>query len=149
MSVKTYPFIVTRGHQVASGKAKNSPYPEGTIALQAPYFKNLGLDLTPYFKGTINAQFACQKVELLKWDLEFNKVTWLTKIPSENFRFAHGNIVYRNEKFPCLIYQPIAETKLEHFQPANTLELLAPKIAGITYGSKATLEIPNQYLSLR
>lgn len=148
MSIKQYPFIVTQGHQVASGMANNSPFPDGTINLQTPYFKALGLDLAPYFKGTINAQFNCNSIELLKWDLELTNVHWLPNHPSEDFLFAYSEISYKEKRFPAIIYQPRLETKLGHFQPTNTLELLAPKIEGITYGSKATLEIPTQYLSL-
>ncbi|MDJ0715727.1 MAG: VWA domain-containing protein [Prochloraceae cyanobacterium] len=42
------------GHKVASGQASNSPYPRGTIEMQTPFFKKLGLNLTEYFKGTLN-----------------------------------------------------------------------------------------------
>ena len=45
---------VIKGHQVASGKAIDSPFSAGTIALQKPLFKKLGLDLSQMFNGTIN-----------------------------------------------------------------------------------------------
>lgn len=148
MSIKQYPFIVTQGHQVASGMADNSPFPDGTINLQTPYFKALGLDLTSYFKGTINAQFNCNSIELLKWDLALTNVHWLPNQPSEDFLFAYSEISYKEKRFPAIIYQPRVETKLGHFQPTNILELIAPKVNGLHYGSKATLIVQDHYLSL-
>ena len=35
--------IIRPGHQVASGQSSQSPYPQGTIALQTPFFQSLGL----------------------------------------------------------------------------------------------------------
>ncbi len=48
---------VRQGHGVASGRAPDSPYPAGTIALQAPLFARHGLDLSPFFPGTLNLHF--------------------------------------------------------------------------------------------
>lgn len=47
------PGIIKPGHQVASGKAIDSPYDRGTIEMQLPFLKNLGLDLTNFFLGTL------------------------------------------------------------------------------------------------
>jgi hypothetical protein len=46
------------GHQVASGLAVNNPYPAGTIAMQTPFFKALGLDLSGFYVGTLNVSIA-------------------------------------------------------------------------------------------
>lgn len=43
---------------MASGRAPDSPYPAGTIALQAPFFREHGVDLSPYFPGTLNVDLA-------------------------------------------------------------------------------------------
>ncbi len=146
--IKDYPFTVTKGHQVASGIATDSPFPDGTIALQAPKFKALGLDLTHYFKGTINAQFNCKSIELINWDLSFTNVQWLPEQRPESFHFAHAQIAFNGEQYPAIIYQPTKETKIGHFQTANTLELLAPKINGLKYDSNAVLKIESRYLHL-
>jgi hypothetical protein len=45
---------VVHGHGVASGRSASSPYPRGTIALQAPHFLERGVDLSPFFAGTLN-----------------------------------------------------------------------------------------------
>ena len=49
--------VVKEGHGVASGKNFDARFPDGTIAMQMPYFKRLGIDLKSYFKGTINIFF--------------------------------------------------------------------------------------------
>ena len=46
------------GHGVASGRSNESPYPNGTIRMQAPVFKALGLDLSGCYFGTLNIDFA-------------------------------------------------------------------------------------------
>jgi hypothetical protein len=46
--------IIEKGHQVASGLSPHSPYPQGTIELQTPFFQALGLDISMFFPGTLN-----------------------------------------------------------------------------------------------
>ena len=52
------------GHGVASGTSKESPYPDGTIRMQFPVFKALGLDLSSCLFGTLNLDFAPLEVSL-------------------------------------------------------------------------------------
>ncbi|MEO0928977.1 MAG: hypothetical protein AAFY63_24355, partial [Cyanobacteria bacterium J06643_13] len=49
---------VKAGHQVASGQATDSPYEQGTLEMQLPYFRALGLDLRDFFLGTLNVSIA-------------------------------------------------------------------------------------------
>jgi hypothetical protein len=63
-----------QGHQVASGKAVNSPYAEGTIATQTPLFQELGLDLSSYFKGTLNVDISPYTYYMKKPQFTFRKV---------------------------------------------------------------------------
>ncbi len=51
---QTVEGIIKRGHQVASGMARDSPYLQGTIEMQTPFFQKLGLDLSAFFPGTLN-----------------------------------------------------------------------------------------------
>ena len=41
-----------RGHEVASKKSVH--YPQRTIEMQAPFFKERGLDLSGFHRGTLN-----------------------------------------------------------------------------------------------
>ncbi|MEO0518268.1 MAG: hypothetical protein AAF171_13325 [Cyanobacteria bacterium P01_A01_bin.116] len=52
--VVTLEGVVVPGHRVASGQAQDSPYPHGTIEMQQPHFLSLGVDLSPYYPGTLN-----------------------------------------------------------------------------------------------
>ena len=81
-------FTGVSGHQVASGNATDSPYPQGTIKLQQPHFLKLGLDLTSFYPATINAKFECSDLKLIHWHYEFKGIKWVDNYPCEDFRFA-------------------------------------------------------------
>ena len=65
------------GHGVASGIANTdplrsaSPYPQGTLAMQAPFFAALGLDLSAYWLGTLNLSVAPARWSLQQPDYHF------------------------------------------------------------------------------
>ena len=142
---------VIKGHQVASGKATNSPFSAGTVALQKPCFKALGLDLSKMFNGTINLALEqpnqvsdeTSSVQLGKADYRFKDVKWTTDWPAEDFDFYACQLVYHGKGYSAFIYQPRAETKVGHFQPSNVLELIAPFIEGLKYGDELELLINN------
>jgi hypothetical protein len=50
------PCRLRAGHGVALGRNPHSPYPAGTIALQSPFFSERGIDLSPFFPGTLNLE---------------------------------------------------------------------------------------------
>jgi hypothetical protein len=55
IEVKGY---IEKGYEVASGQTKNPRFPQGTIEMQKPFFRDRGLDLSAYFPGTINLSIA-------------------------------------------------------------------------------------------
>lgn len=132
---------VQQGHQVASGSATDSPYPAGTIALQIPYFQALGLDLTACFPGTLNVSIAPYQFQLIQSPYRFKQVHWTDRHPPENFSFSACQVIFDSIRYGGWIYYPDPATKRTHFQPASTLEILAPPIRGITYGDRLTLEV--------
>ncbi|MGI0484394.1 hypothetical protein ACN4EK_03090 [Pantanalinema rosaneae CENA516] len=133
--------VVQAGHGVASGTAMDSPYPAGTIALQIPYFQALGLDLSAYFPGTLNVSIAPQQFQLIQPQYRFEQVEWTDRHPPETFSFSACWVIFDSIRYGGWIYYPDPATKRTHFQPASTLEILAPPIRGITYGDRLTLEI--------
>lgn len=145
--MKKYPFIVTKGHQVASGNAGDLRFPIGTIAAQKPYFKKLGLDLADYFCATLNAQFACDKVVLTQANYSFSQVKWHRELAAEDFKFYDCQVIRQHQVYSGLIYQPQIETKKEHFQPENLIEILLPYIKNIHYGDE--LHIISRHLTLQ
>jgi hypothetical protein len=121
------------GHGVASGQAAHSPYPAGTIALQAPLFAAAGLHLDGCFAGTLNLAFPGNEWRLSQpaWHLE--RLHWTDRHPPESFSFWPCLLRWRGCGQPLAgwIYWPHPETKQRHFQPPDRLEVLAPWIEGI------------------
>ena len=123
------------GHGVASGISDESPYPEGTIRMQSPVFKTLGLDLSDCYFGTLNVDFAPLEVSLSKPDHLFEKVHWTELHPPETFSFWSVEIKANEaEVVRGWVYYPHPETKERHWQPPTTLELLAPRLSGMEPG---------------
>ncbi len=131
---------VIPGHKVASGKAKKSRYPEGTLALQKKHFLKKGLDLGEYFSGTINVDIAPWKIKIIQPKFFFEKVDWSPYISPENFYFFEIYFYFSRRKYNGLIYLPDPKTKEENHQSSSTLELLLPFVPDIQNGSGAELE---------
>ena len=77
------------GHGVASGRATTSPYPAGTIQLQAPFFAARGLDVSPFFAGTLNLEAARGQWRLRDPDQRIEALEWTDRHPPETFSFWH------------------------------------------------------------
>ena len=138
---------IKRGHGVASGKAGDPRYPEGTLKMQYPYFKDRGLDLSPYFLGTINLDIAPFIYEIRRPKLFLENVNWSEFIPPENFYFFDLVLYYKNKSYQGLIYMPDPATKVEHEQKKTVLELILPKIHELNYGDQVEIEVfPDQLL---
>ncbi|WOD39522.1 hypothetical protein [Nodosilinea sp. E11] len=131
--------IVERGHRVASGTALNSPYQRGTIEMQLPYFKALGLDLTGYFQGTLNVSIRPKTFQLLQPEFTFRSVEWTDQHPPEDFSFSRCQILFQAKKFDGLIYFPHPETKERHFQDPSVIEIIATPIAELAYGDRVDI----------
>jgi len=138
---------IVQGHRVASGLNGNPRFPGGTIRMQMPFFKDLGLDLSPYHPGTLNVSIAPLSYHVLKPRMTFHEVKWHPTEPAEDFSFFDVTI-HRNDEPPIigLIYFPHPDTKPEHFQKPNVLELLLPWTDGLHYGTKLMLEAPAEQM---
>ena len=49
-------------------KTEDSRFPHGTIAMQMPYFKERGLELSSFFKGSLNLDVSPYSFDLLEPD---------------------------------------------------------------------------------
>ena len=134
----THAAIVVSGHRVASGQAADSPYPSGTIAMQTPHFRALGIDLSPFYPATLNVSIA-PAVFTLRPQITLPLVKWSKHHSPESFSFAPIRLSWQQQSFSGLIYYPRPETKINHFQDPSVLELLLPHIQGIAYGSRVIL----------
>ena len=133
--------IIKPGHQVASGMAANSPYAQGTIAMQLPYFQKLGLDLSGYFLGTLNIAITPHKFQIIKPKYTFPLVKWHPDYPAETFSFSPCQVIFKEIQYDGLIYYPHPETKIGHFQADSILEAIAPAIPILKYGDKVQLRV--------
>ncbi len=132
---------IVAGYQVASGRAKDSPYPQGTIQMQTPYFQKLGLDITALFSGTLNVSIHPYTFCLKNPEYFFQQVKWSLNHAAEDFSFSRCYLTYRQCQYASLIYYPHPETKLRHFQDTSTLEILAPPIPQIQSGDRVAVTI--------
>jgi hypothetical protein len=131
--------IVVRGHGVASGAAAENPYPAGTIDLQRPIFRALGLDLYDYHDGTLNISIHPKTFAVKNAQYVFRQVKWTALHPPEDFSFSLAIVVFRQVRYEGWLYYPHPETKRTHFQSPSVLEVIAPGIAGIEYGSEVAI----------
>jgi hypothetical protein len=140
---------VKKGYGVASGKAKDPRFPKGTIEIQKPFFQELGLDLSQYFTGTINISIAPHKYEIKQAKYTFRNIKWSTNEPSEDFSFCDCQIFLNTgELQPGLIYYPHPETKPEHFQTPDTLEIITFLISDLKYGDELTIGVDSQQINI-
>lgn len=128
------------GHQIASGRAANSPYPAGSIELQIPFFKDLGLNLAKCFSGTLNLSIKPHRFEWIEPDFQFKDVAWIDGFPPETFWFAECSVHFLDKAYSAWIYYPHPATKTQHFHSDHVLEIIAENIPGIAYGDEVVLE---------
>jgi hypothetical protein len=133
--------VVQSGHGVASGQSATSPYPAGTIAMQTPYFKARGLDLSAYYPGTINVSIAPHFLDLEVPAHTFADVTWASGFGAETFSFSPCFLRHDGSLFNAMVYYPHPETKIDHLQDRSIVEILAPKLEGIAPGVAIQLHL--------
>lgn len=135
--------VIVPGHRVASGLNGDPRFPGGTIHMQRPHFAALGLDLSGIHPGTLNVSIAPRKFHVKAPRHVFRGVKWHPVEPAEDFSFF--DVTLHTEDRPGLagwIYLPHPDTKPEHFQDPDVLELLLPWTEGLRYGSEIMLEVP-------
>ncbi len=130
---------VVPGHQVASRGSDH--YPKGTLELQAPFFRERGLDLSGYFSATLNISIAPLTFKLRNAEMHFSGVEWTTKHPPEDFSFSRCRVHFEQTGYEGWIYYPHPETKVRHHQNESLIEVIAPFVAGLSYGARIGLEV--------
>lgn len=136
------------GYGVASGKGKDPRYPEGSLRMQYPHFKERGLDLDAYYLGTLNVDIAPNSYKIKKPEYFFDGIEWSTHIPPENFYFFEVTLFYKNKGYDGLIYMPDPKTKADHKQLTTVLEVILPAIEGISTNDRVSLEINEESIQI-
>ncbi len=140
--------IVKPGYQVASGQSQNSPYEQGTLAMQLPLFKDLGLDLDRFYLGTINVSIAPYTYKLMQPKYTFAQVKWHQDYSAETFSFFPCKILHHDVDYEGLVYYPHPETKIGHFQDNSILEIITTLIPNLNYGDRLILQVNPQEIKL-
>lgn len=136
-----------RGHRVASGANGDPHFPGGTLRMQAPHFLARGLDLSAFHIGTVNVSIAPRRYRVVRARHTFRAVQWHPAKPAEDFSFFACRLSHAAAApVAGLIYFPHPETKPEHFQQPDVLELLLPFVEGLSLGAEVRLEIPAEQM---
>ena len=136
-----------QGHQVAS--RPSAAYPYSSLEKQRPYFKDRGLDLSPYFNGTLNISIAPLEFEMTKPEFIFPLVEWTDLHPPETFSFSRGKVWFEGKEYEGWVYYPHPETKKTHFQNPSLIEVITYEIANIKYGDTLELEINPKEITIK
>ena len=134
------PAVVVQGHRVASGLNNNPRFPGGTLRMQMPFFRELGLDLSVFHIGTVNIRIASFRYQVVRAKHTFLNLKWHSIEPTEDFSFFDVTVSHGKFSINGLIYFPHPETKPEHFQPPDSLELLLPFVPGLAYGDTIQIQ---------
>jgi hypothetical protein len=141
------PATVVRGHRVASGQNGDPRFPDGTIRMQATHFLAQGLDISSFHPGTVNVSIAPYRYRILQARLTIRKVAWHPTEPAEDFSFFDVQLSHQDTApIRGLIYHPHPETKPEHFQADDVLELLLPWTDGLSEGTQVRLAVPPEQI---
>lgn len=140
---------IVRGHRVASGLNADPRFPGGTLCMQAPFFRTLGLDLSAYHPGTMNVSIAPHRYRMVKAPMTFRHVKWHPTERAEDFSFFDVQLIFADAPSVAgKIYYPHPDTKPAHFQQPDVLELLLPFVKGLKYGDEVQLKIPAEQMIL-
>ncbi len=140
---------VVEGHRVASGANGDARFPGGTLRMQTPFFQERGMDLRGFYPGTVNVSIAPLRYRVRVPRVTFRDVRWHPTEPAEDFSFFDVRLVRPDgARVEGLIYYPHPDTKPEHFQNPDVLELLLPFVESLCYGTALELEIPTGQLDV-
>ncbi|AIE72715.1 MULTISPECIES: hypothetical protein [unclassified Synechocystis] len=141
--------VVKAGYGVASGCSGNQRFPKGTLAMQKPFFEKCGLNLDDYYLGTINLSIAPHQYKIRQARYTFRQVKWSIKDQAEDFSFFDCRIITTNATIiNGLIYYPHPETKPEHYQPPDILEIMTNFIPNLHYDDELILEVCSHQIEI-
>ncbi len=117
-----------------------------TIPRQTPLFLNRGLDISWCHPATLNVALDVEGFRLVN-PLTLTNVCWDDPI-CEDFSFCPAKLEFAESFHDVLVYQPHPETKPDHFQPANVVELLAKYIEGLKIGAAVRIHFGGSRIRL-
>lgn len=139
--------VIVAGYRVASGPSKDYPY--GTLEKQIPLFKERGLNLERFYRGTLNVSIAPSAFEMVKPEFTFRQVAWTDLHPPEDFSFSRCAVRFKGGSYAGYVYYPHPETKKRHFESASIIEIISVYIPELKYGEQVELELNAKEISIR
>ena len=133
--------VVVQGYGVASGLSDSSPYPEGTITTQMPFFQELGLDFSTFYPATLNISIHPFSFALRYPEHTFRQVKWSGQAPAEDFSFSPCLVIHGEKTYRGFVYYPHPETKPDHHHDPSTVEVITGFIMGLSYGTHVDLQV--------
>jgi hypothetical protein len=124
---------IVAGYGVASGRAKDCPFPGGSIRLQQPFFAAAGIDLSPYHLATLNVDLALHVAQQAAVVFD-GRLRWHADL-EEHFVLSKIALQVDGQRYAGLWYCPDPATKVDHFQRPSVVELLLPWIDGLSTGT--------------
>ena len=144
---------VTRGLRVASGRAHDRRFPQGTIAPQLPHFRAAitgfdGLFDGPLHLGTLNVAFPGKRILVGHPEYFVARVRWSRRASVENFYLSPCMLVVRGSQQRGLIYIPDPATKPRGLPVGHYAEILTSRVTRARYGMAVTLFYSHQAIRL-
>jgi hypothetical protein len=110
-----------------------------TINLQRPHFAKLEFDISNCFAGTINLSIAPRRFRIKMPERVFREVRWTDRRAAENFFFGRCRIENGAGSVEGFIYCPDPGGKDSSLDNPSQLQLLAPFISNVSYGTELTV----------
>ena len=141
--------IIKEGHKVASGQAGDSPYPRGSIEMQAPLFKEYGINLDNYYFATLNLSITPYIFQMVSPEFTMRNVKWADGFPAEDFSFSKCEILFEDKMYKGLVYYPHPETKIGHFHSQSLIEIITQYIPNMAYGVEVYLRLNQDEINIK
>ena len=143
--------IVKQGFRIASGMNKEGiPGPYGTIlkdslVRQRPFFEKEVPEMKELWTGTINVNIAPRLCKILKYDHTIT-CEWHPGI-TETFGLVKGlTVIAHGKRYPAILYYPLPSEI--HIPRDEVIEIIAPKIEGLSYGDKVVVEVSPEKITI-
>ncbi|MCP4165129.1 MAG: hypothetical protein GY759_04450 [Chloroflexi bacterium] len=136
--------VLSSGHGHASGRNPESPYIGGTLNLQYPIFKRLGLDLGECYPGTLNISITPFTYQIIEPEHEFLDIAWFPGRQAENFCFCRCLVFASGRPLGGYLYHPDPATKVTHPDNPSHLQIVSPYIPSLVIGSPVDVGFRSQ-----
>lgn len=122
-------------YQMASWTNPNCPRLGGSVARQLPKMATYWLDVSKLYPGTLNISLDCEKIVYPEFaEYEFT-IDWRNPEPPTSFKFHKLIVKFNWKEYEGWSYRKIYPEGYisNHPHKPNLLEIVAPKIEGISY----------------